>query len=61
MSHYSTSVFALVEMFGFVAATENKTQAMCLVRMVGCGKSCSVHLNVRHIGLRKYIGPAVCC
>lgn len=32
-------LLALVEMFGFVAATKNKTQAMCLVRTVGCGES----------------------
>ena len=55
------SCFLLVKMFGLVTANENKTHAVYLVRTVGCGESYSVHLNVRHIGLRKYIGPAVCC
>lgn len=51
----------LVKMFGFVTANENKTHTVYLMRTVGCGDSYSVHLNVMHIGVRKYIGLAVCC
>ena len=41
-------LLALVEMFGFVAATENKTQAMLLVRTVRCGESDSGQLSQAH-------------